>query len=96
VIIAPDGFADHAAAEAIAQVYAPRVLRIDAAQKAAFAGNAITLDTANVWMSAAAAAALTPAQRDALGEWGFALRSVPLEEIEKAGGSLRCCVGEIF
>jgi len=96
VIIAPDGFADRAAVEAIAQVYAPRVLRIDAAQKAAFAGNAITLDAANVWVSAAAAAALTPAQRDALGEWGFALRSVPLEEIEKAGGSLRCCVGEIF
>jgi len=96
VIIAPDGFADDAAAEAIARVYAPRVLRIDAAQKAAFAGNAIALDAANVWMSATAAAALTPAQRDALGEWGFGLRSVPLEEIEKAGGSLRCCVGEIF
>ncbi|HZX92580.1 MAG TPA: arginine deiminase-related protein [Rudaea sp.] len=96
VIIAPDGFADHAAAEAIAQVYAPRVLRIDAAQKAAFAGNAIALDAGRVWMSTAAAAALTQAQRDALGEWGFALRSVPLEEIEKAGGSLRCCVGEIF
>ena len=96
VIIAPDGFADGAAAEAIAHVYAPRVLRIDAAQKAAFAGNAIALDAANAWMSAAAAASLTPAQRDALGEWGFALRSLPLEEIEKAGGSLRCCVGEIF
>ncbi len=96
VIIAPDGFADRAAAEAIARVYAPRVLRIDAGQKAAFAGNAITLDTANVWMSEAAAAALTPAQRAVFGEWGFALRSVPLEEIEKAGGSLRCCVGEIF
>jgi len=96
VIIAPDGFADDAAAEAIARVYAPRVLRIDAAQKAAFAGNAIALDAANVWMSATAAAALTPAQRDALGEWGFGLRSVPLEEIEKAGGSLRCCVAEIF
>ncbi len=96
VIIAPDGFADGAAAEAIAQVYAPRVLRIDAAQKAAFAGNAIALDSANVWMSAAAAKSLTPAQRDLLAEWGFALRSMPLEEIEKAGGSLRCCVGEIF
>ena len=96
VIIAPDGFADRAAAEAIAQVYAPRVLHIDAAQKAAFAGHAIALDAARVWMSAAAAAALTQAQRDALGAWGFELRSVPLEEIEKAGGSLRCCVGEIF
>jgi hypothetical protein len=95
-IIAPDGFADAAAAEAIARVYAPRVLRIDAAQKAAFAGNAIALDAGNGWMSTGAAAALTPAQRQALEHWGFTLRSVPLAEIEKAGGSLRCCVGEIF
>ena len=96
VIIAPDGFADAAAVEAIARVYAPRVLRIDAAQKAAFAGNAIALDAANVWMSTGAAAALSPMQREALREWGFHVRSVPLAEIEKAGGSLRCCIGEIF
>ncbi len=96
LIVAPDGFADPAAAEAIAQVYAPRVLRISAAQKAAFAGNAIALDAENVWMSAGAAATLDAAQRAALADWGFTLRSVALDEIEKAGGSLRCCVGEIF
>jgi N-dimethylarginine dimethylaminohydrolase len=27
---------------------------------------------------------------------GFAIRNVALDELEKAGGSLRCCVGEIF
>jgi hypothetical protein len=96
LIVAPDGFADPAAAEAIAHVYAPRVLRISAAQKAAFAGNAIALDAKNVWMSAGAAATLDVAQRGALADWGFTLRSVALDEIEKAGGSLRCCVGEIF
>ena len=47
-------------------------------------------------MSERAAASLSAAQRDALAAWGFAIRSVPLAEIEKAGGSLRCCVGEIF
>jgi len=26
----------------------------------------------------------------------LALRTVELDEIEKAGGSLRCCVAEIF
>jgi hypothetical protein len=96
LIIAADGFADPAAADAIAHVYAPRVLRIDTAQKAAFAGNAIALDDKNVWMSIRAAAALDAMQRRALADWGFALRSVALDEIEKAGGSLRCCVGEIF
>jgi hypothetical protein len=96
LIVAPDGFADPAAADAIAHVYAPRVLRISAAQKAAFAGNAIALDAENVWMSTGAAATLDAAQRGALADWGFTLRSVALDEIEKAGGSLRCCVGEIF
>ena len=96
LIVAPAGFADPAAAEAIAQVYSPCVLRLSPAQKAAFAGNAIALDDANVWMSGRAAASLDAAQRGQLAEWGFALRTVELDEIEKAGGSLRCCVGEIF
>jgi hypothetical protein len=95
-IIAPDGFADPDAVAAIAEVYAPRVIQLEPAQKAAFAGNAIALSPNAVWMSAQAAASLRPDQRAALADWGFALRSVELGEIEKAGGSLRCCVGEIF
>jgi hypothetical protein len=96
LIVAADGFADPAAVEAIAQVYAPKVLHLTPAQKAAFAGNAIALDDATVWFSARAAAALREDQRAQLNAWGFTLRSVALDEIEKAGGSLRCCVGEIF
>ncbi|HEY3521388.1 MAG TPA: arginine deiminase-related protein, partial [Rhodanobacteraceae bacterium] len=42
------------------------------------------------------AAALTDAQRAQLSSWGFRIGTVPLDEIEKAGGSLRCCVAEIF
>jgi hypothetical protein len=95
-IVAPDGFADPAVVDAIAAVYAPHVLYLDAGQKAAFAGNAITLSPDSVWMSARAAASLLPEQCAALAAWGFALRSVDLSEIEKAGGSLRCCVAEIF
>lgn len=96
LIVTPDGFADPAAVDAIASVYAPNVVRLDAAQKAAFAGNAIALDERSVWMSARGAASLTDAQRADLKHWGFAVRHVDLREIEKAGGSLRCCVGEIF
>ena len=96
VIIAPDGFADPTVVAAIAQVYAPRVLYLDPAQKAAYAGNAIALSADTVWLSARAAASLRPEQCAALTDWGFALRSVNLSEIEKAGGSLRCCVAEIF
>lgn len=95
-IIAADGFDDPAAAQAIARAYGDRAIWLSPAQKAAFAGNAITLSDERVWMSAAAASALTAAQRTALGDYGFSVGTVELDEIEKAGGSLRGCVGEIF
>ncbi len=95
-IIAADGFRDPAAAEAIAQACGDRAIWLTPAQKQAFAGNAITLSAERVWMSACAAAALRDEQREALAAFGFAIGSVELGEIEKAGGSLRCCVGEIY
>lgn len=96
VVLAPDGFADPAAADAIVHAYGGCAVSLNVAQKHAFAGNAITLAPDRVWMGAAAAAALQPAQRSAIERAGFALGEAPLEEIEKAGGSLRCCVAEIF
>ncbi len=95
-ILAADGFADPAVPQAIAQVYGGRALWLTPAQKQAYAGNAITLAEDRVWMSAAAAAALDAGQCDTLARWGFRLGAVELSEIEKAGGSLRCCVGEIY
>jgi hypothetical protein len=95
-IVAADGFVDPAVPRAIARAYGERVPWLTPAQKRAFAGNAITLAGDRVWMSATAAAALTEAQRQALAGWGFRLGTVELDEIEKAGGSLRCCVAEIF
>ena len=44
----------------------------------------------------AAADTLTPASREVLASAGLTVRSVPLAAIEAGGGSLRCCVGEIF
>ena len=96
VILASDGFADPAVPHAIAQAYGGHVLRISNEQKRAYAANAITLSPDRVWMSTRAAASLDDAGRATLAEWGFAVGAVELSEIEKAGGSLRCCVGEIF
>lgn len=96
VILAPDGFADAEVPRAIARAFDDHVLWLSSEQKRAYAANAITLSPDRVWMSAHAAASLDDAQRTALAEWGFALGTVELDEIEKAGGSLRCCVGEIF
>jgi N-dimethylarginine dimethylaminohydrolase len=96
VVIAPGGFADPAVVEAIASIYAPHVLRLSDAEKLAFAGNCLALAEDQAWMSQAAERGLGPSTREVLGAAGFRVRSVPLDELEKAGGSLRCCVGEIY
>jgi hypothetical protein len=96
VVLHAASFRDPEAPRAIAELYAPRVLWLSDEEKAAFAGNCIALSEHDLWMSDAAVSALRPASRAALESWGFRLRSVPLAEIEKAGGSLRCCVAEIY
>jgi hypothetical protein len=95
-LVCPRGFADQSVVEAVKALYAPHAIVLDDAEHAAFAGNAIALSHDIVWMSAGAERALTPATREALDTAGFTVRSVPLDAIEAAGGSLRCCVGELF
>jgi hypothetical protein len=95
-ILAAGGFADPAVPDAIASAYSGHAVLLDAPQKNALAGNAIALAPDRVWMSAAAAAALEPMQCALLERRGFAIGEVDLEEVEKAGGSLRCCVAEIY
>jgi hypothetical protein len=95
-VIAADGFADAAVPAAIARAVDGRTLWLTPKQKQAFAANVIALSPHRVWMSARAASALTPEQVTQLADWDFAIGQVELGEIEKAGGSLRCCVAEIF
>ena len=95
-VVCPAGFADPAVPAAIAAYYAPHVVVCDAAEHAAFVGNAIALSADTAWMSARADAALRPASRAVLEAAGFAVRSVALDAIEAGGGSLRCCIGEVF
>ena len=95
-LICPQGFAAPAVVEAIAALYAPHAILLSAAEHASFVGNAIALAPDSVWMSATAQRALTDSSRGALAAAGFGVRSVELDAIEAGGGSLRCCVGEIF
>jgi len=95
-ILAPDGFADPAVADAIARMYAGATVVLGVAQKQAFAGNAIALAPDRAWLSDAGAAALEPVQLALLQRVGIRVDDVALDEIEKAGGSLRCCVAEIY
>lgn len=95
-LICPRGFVDPQVVDAIAACYAPHAIVLGADEHAAYAGNAIALTPDTVWMSATAAHALSSASRDGLARAGFAVHAVELDAIEAAGGSLRCCVGELF
>ena len=95
-LFAADGFADPAVPAAIAALYAPHAIAVTTAERDAFACNAIALTAGTVWMSAAAEAALRPQTRAGLERAGFRIRAVELDAIEAAGGSLRCCVAEVF
>ena len=95
-VACPRGFADIAVVQAIADLYAPYSLVCDEAEHAAFVGNCIALSPDSAWMSATAARALAPLHRGLLEDAGLRVASVELDAIEAAGGSLRCCIGEIY
>ena len=95
-VVCPAGFADQVVVEAIAALYAPHVVRCTPGEHAAFVGNCIALSTDAVWMSGNAGRALTAPARAVLADAGFEVRTVELDAIEAGGGSLRCCVGEVF
>ena len=95
-LVCPDGIADPGVVRAVESVYGPGAVRLGRNEHTAFVANAIALSSGEVWMSRRAAAALAPETRAALTRFGFDIASVDLDAIEAAGGSLRCCVGEIF
>jgi len=96
VVLCPDGFVDPEVVQAIGTLYAPHAIRCTPDEHAAFVGNCIALSPDQVWMSAAAGRAVSDGSRHALAAAGFEIRTVELDAIEAGGGSLRCCVGEIF
>lgn len=96
LIVHEGSFADVEVPRAIARRYGRHVVRLSDEEKAAFAGNCIALTEGSVWMSARAERALSLASRRRLDQAGFVIHTVEIDEIEKAGGSLRCCVAEIF
>lgn len=96
LVIHAGSFVDPEVPAAIAALYGNNVVWLSDAEKFAFCGNCIALAQDQLWMSAQAASVLSTANRRLLEHAGFTIRSVDLSEIEKAGGSLRCCVAEIW
>ncbi len=96
LIICPDAFVDSEAPAAIAAAYPGHVLEIDEAEKAAFAGNCIAVNDRDIMISTSAIEVLAQDKQQQLRDWGFRLHPVPFSELEKAGGSVRCAIGEIY
>ncbi|NNE04768.1 MAG: amidinotransferase [Xanthomonadales bacterium] len=95
-ILCPQSFADQRVPQAIAAAFPGRYLEITVAEKNAFAANCIALTDQDLFISQRGADALHPERIRTLESWGFRLHAVELSEIEKAGGSLRCMIAEIF
>ena len=73
-----------------------RAIRLRESQKDDYAGNCIALTDHTVFLSQRALDSLEPGQCAQFADYGFSLVPVALPMLERAGGSLRCCVGEIF
>ena len=95
-VMVPDAFADQEVPAAIAAAYPGRTLLLSAEEKRSFSGNCIALTDTDVLMSVAGAQGLSQANHRKLADWGFTLHTVELSELEKAGGSLRCLIAELF
>lgn len=96
VVLHPGSFADPSVPEAIAGYYGDGAVLLDDDEKAAFAGNCIAVTDRDLFMSEGGAERLRPQTRRAIESLGFTLHGVVVDELEKAGGSLRCLVAEIF
>jgi hypothetical protein len=96
LLLCREGFADDAVADALASIDPAATVLIDVDEKAAYAGNCIALGERGLWMSACAERALRAGTRRAIAALGLQIHSVALDELEKAGGSLRCMIGEVY
>ena len=96
LVIAREGFADPTDADILAGLYSEQCVWLSAQEKADFCANCIALSAEQLWLSQRARAALSDSSQAAIAALGFQLHSVELSELEKAGGSLRCMIGEIY
>ncbi|KAA3648935.1 MAG: amidinotransferase [Proteobacteria bacterium] len=96
VVMHKDSFADPEVAQAIDDFYEGKVLYLSDEEKMAFCGNCLSITERDVLFSQTAFDTLAEASKKKLDKWGFHIHGVEVSELEKAGGSLRCMVGEIF
>ncbi len=77
-------------------IYEDRVLLLRESEKNAFAGNCIAATEKDLLFSQKAKNVLREETTTALEDWNFRIHFLDVSEFEKAGGSVRCLVAEIF
>lgn len=95
-IVCPQGIKDPAIIDALQTLYSPHITLCTLEEHQAFVGNSISITPDTVWMSEKAAQTLRQSEIERLKNAGFDLKSVEMSALEVAGGSLRCCIGEVY
>ena len=95
-IIAPSAFENDDVQQLLVNVYGKNVVELDDTQPGTFAANCIAVTAKDILMSQTGLDSLSPKQLETIERAGFTLHGVEVSEFEKAGGSLRCLVTEIF
>jgi len=96
LVLHADSIVDSRVPKDLDVLFNGQVMYLSKAEKNAFAANCIALTDHDLFMSQTAADALQPHNRALLDYWGFRVHTAQLDELEKAGGSLRCMVAEIY
>ena len=93
-VVHADSIADQRVVGALEQLYPTRRLTDD--EKAGFVGNCLAVSERAVFMSDTAAQAMLPQTREFLTAQRFDVHAVAVGELERAGGSVRCMICEVF
>ena len=95
-IVAPSAFESEDVMALLSQAYGKQVVELDETQPGTFAANCIAVTPTDVLMSQTGLDNLRSDQLSILESAGLTVHGVDVSEFEKAGGSLRCLVTEIF
>ena len=95
-LVHPDSVPNPFLLKSLRAIYEDRVLLLDQAEKDAFAGNCIAATKRDLLFSRTAEKALRERTVSLLEDGGFSSHFLEMNEFEKAGGSVRCLVAEIY
>ncbi|MEM7231782.1 MAG: arginine deiminase-related protein [Planctomycetota bacterium] len=92
----PPSFRDERVAQALRECFGNGILELSDEEKEGFAGNCLAITDRDVLLSSTAFRSLRETSLATLDREGFRVHDAEIDELEKAGGSLRCLIAEVF